>query len=186
MTTAQAVKASQRAHWILDPSHSEIGFAVKHLMISTVKGRFESFDAQIELDETDPTDGEIRVSIDADSINTRFKQRDDHLRSADFFDAATHPKIEFVSRSIERVSDDHFRVVGDLTIRGVTREVELDAEVAGRSREWGKEIMGVSLTGSVDRRDYGLLWNQAVETGGIAVGNEVSLNIQVELQRSSA
>jgi polyisoprenoid-binding protein YceI len=183
MTTTHATHAAERTRWNLDASHTEIGFSVKHLMISNVKGRFENFEADIEFDESDPTEGEIRVSIDVDSIDTRFKQRDDHLRSADFFDAANHPKIEFVSRRIERVGDEHYRVIGDLTIRGVTREVALDAETNGPSRAWGKEILGVSLTGTVDRREYGLLWNQALETGGIAVGNAVTLSVQAELQK---
>jgi polyisoprenoid-binding protein YceI len=182
MATTQ-VQTANRTKWELDAVHSEVGFAVKHLMISTVKGRFQKFDAQVELNEADLTDSTIRVTIDVSSIETRAGQRDDHLRSADFFDAANHPQIEFVSRQIEQDGADKFVVTGDLTIRGVTKEVKLDAELSGRSRMWGNEVMGFTLTGTVDRREFGLLWNQAVETGGVVVGNDVKLHIEAELKR---
>lgn len=183
LATEKAPQSPTRTTWDLDPVHSEIGFAVRHLMISSVKGRFQSFDAQVELNEADLSDSAIRVEIDAASIDTRSAQRDEHLRSADFFDAGNHPKIVFVSRRIERLAADRYAVTGDLTIRGVMQEVTLSAELAGRSRMWGNEVLGLSLTGTIDRREFGLLWNQAVETGGIAVGNEVRLIIEAELKR---
>jgi polyisoprenoid-binding protein YceI len=183
MLATAETKTAARTTWELDPVHSEIGFAVRHLMISTVKGRFQNFNAQIELNDSDLTDSSIRVEVDVASVDTRSGQRDDHLRSADFFDAANHPKMVFQSRSIEKVGDDRYLVTGDLAIRGVTHEVKLDAEVAGRSRMWGNEVIGVSLTGVIDRREYGLLWNAAVETGGVVVANEVKLHIEAEVKR---
>jgi polyisoprenoid-binding protein YceI len=183
MLTTTQTKSAGRTTWELDAVHSEIGFAVRHLMISTVKGRFQNFAAQIELNDADLTDSSLRVEVDVTSIDTRSAQRDDHLRSADFFDAANHPKMVFQSRRIEKVEEDHYVVTGDLTIRGVTHEVKLDAEVAGPSRMWGNEVIGVTLTGTIDRREYGLLWNQAVETGGVVVGNEVKLLIEAEVKK---
>lgn len=170
--------------WQLDPSHSHVGFAVKHLMVSTVRGQFHQYSATIDLDTADLTKARIRAEIDVASIDTREEKRDEHLRSADFFDAAQHPKIVFVSKSITRVDDETYRVIGDMTIRGTTREVTLDAEYAGVQKDpWGGTRTGFSLTGSVDRREFGLTWNAALETGGVLVGDKVKLAIEVELMQ---
>ncbi|MGH7459680.1 MAG: YceI family protein [Longimicrobiales bacterium] len=170
--------------WQIDPAHSEIGFSVKHMMVTTVRGRFQNFAARIELNEQDPAQSKISVEIDVASVDTREQQRDDHLRSADFFDVANHPTMTFVARNAERVSGDRYRVVGDLTIRGVMREVVLDAEITGRGKDpWGGERLGVSATTRINRGDYGLKWNVALETGGILVAEEVKINLEVQLIR---
>ncbi|MEX2281510.1 MAG: YceI family protein [Gemmatimonadota bacterium] len=180
----EAVQERGLANWQVDAAHSEVGFAVRHLMVANVKGRFQNLTADLQLEESDPTHSRIRVDIDAASIDTRSEQRDQHLRSADFFDAENHPRISFQSDRIERVSDDRYRVTGDLTIRGVTRQVSLDTEVSGPEKDpWGGERLGVSATTKIDRRDFGLTWNQALETGGLAVSHDVKINIELELIR---
>lgn len=168
--------------WTIDPSHAEIGFAVRHLMIATVRGRFGAVSGTVTVDETNPRDSKIDVTVDVTSIDTRQEMRDNHLRSPDFFDVATYPTIHFVSKRIEGDIDGEFRVTGDLTIRGVTREVALTASLEGRTRDpWGNERAGFSATGKVNRHDFGLTWNQALESGGVMVGDEVKLTIDVEL-----
>lgn len=170
--------------WQLDPSHSHVGFAVKHLMVSTVRGEFRTYTGTLELDPADLTRSRVTAEIDVASIDTREEKRDEHLRSADFFDAEHHPKITFESTRIERVDDETFRVVGNLTIRGNTREVTLEAEYAGIQKDpWGGTRTGFSLSGQIDRREFGLTWNAALETGGLLVGEKVKLQIEVEAQR---
>ncbi len=170
--------------WKVDPVHTEIGFTVKHLMVTNVKGRFNDFVAQIEIDEEDPTRSSAVLEIEAASVDTHTQQRDDHLRSIDFFDLANHPKISFKSRRIDRVDTDRFSVTGDLTIRGTTREVVLDTEVAGPQKDpWGGERMGIKATTTIDRRDYGVSWNQVLDAGGIALSNDVRIDIELQLIR---
>ena len=168
--------------WTIDSSHAEIGFAVRHLMIATVRGRFGAMSGTVTVDETSPRNSKIDVTVDVTSIDTRQEMRDNHLRSPDFFDVATYPTIHFVSKRIEGDIDGTFRVVGDLTIRGVTREVTLAANLEGRTRDpWGNERAGYSATGKINRHDFGLTWNQALESGGVMVGDEVKLTVDVEL-----
>lgn len=178
--------AAQLTKYNLDPSHSEIGFSVKHLMVTNVKGRFHTFDAQVELDEQDLTNSKLSVSIDTASIDTRNEQRDGHLRSADFFDAENHPKVTFESRRIERAAaDDMYKVIGDLTIRGVKREITLDAEETGRGKDpWGGSRIGFELRGKLNREEFGLKWNQALETGGVLVATDVKLVIDIEVVKA--
>ncbi len=167
--------------WEIDSAHTDVGFSVKHLMISTVRGRFSDVRGTIRIDDDDLTTAIVQVEIGAASIDTRQQQRDDHLRSGDFFDVEKFPTIEFESRRIERIENDRYRVVGDLTIRDVTREVVLDATQEGRGRDpWGGERLGFSATTTIDRRDFGLTWNQALETGGLVVGNEIRITLDVE------
>lgn len=167
--------------WQIDPTHSHVEFAVKHMMISTVKGRFADVKGTVVLDEADLTSAVVDVTLDVASIDTRQQQRDDHLRSADFFDAQRFPTIHFVGKSVARQGDG-FRVVGDLTIRGVTREVTLAVTDEGRGRDpWGKTRAGVSATTKIDRREFGLVYNQTLETGGILVGDEVKISVEAEL-----
>lgn len=167
--------------WQIDPMHSHVEFAVKHMMISTVKGRFADVKGTVVLDEADLTSGVVDVTLAVASIDTRQQQRDDHLRSADFFDAQRFPTIHFVSKSVARHGDG-FRVVGDLTIRDVTREVTLAVTDEGRGRDpWGKTRAGVSATTKIDRREFGLVYNQTLETGGILVGDEVKISVEAEL-----
>jgi polyisoprenoid-binding protein YceI len=167
--------------WSLDPAHSEVGFAVKHMMISTVRGRFGGVEGTIRLDESDPSRSSVEVGIDVASIDTRQDQRDAHLRSADFFDAEAFPRITFRSRRVEPVAEGAFRVIGDLTIRDVTREVTLTATDEGRGTDpWGAEKAAFAATTSIDRRDFGLTWNQALEAGGVLVANEVRISLEIQ------
>ena len=180
MDTATA----QKTTWTIDTAHSHIGFSVRHMMITTVKGRFTGVEGELQLDERDASESEVRVTIAAASVDTGIGPRDEHLRSADFFDVANHPELIFESKRIEQESDDRFRVVGDLTIRGVTREVVVEVKEEGR----GVDPMGqtrVGFTGStkIDRTEYGLTWNQAVEAGGVLVSDEVKITIDVSAIR---
>lgn len=167
--------------WQIDPAHTEVEFAVKHMMISTVKGRFGEVSGTITLDEADLSGSSVEVEIDVASIDTRQADRDAHLRSADFFDVENHPKLTFRSRRVEATEGGGFRIVGDLTIRGETREVVLEGAEEGRGKDpWGNEKAGFSARTSIDRRDFGLTWNSALETGGVLVGNEVKITLDVQ------
>ena len=167
--------------WQLDSSHSTVGFSVKHMMIATVRGQFQRYTADLAIDLDDITRSQVSAEIEVASIDTREAKRDEHLRSGDFFDAAGHPTITFVSRRIERAGGDDYRLIGDLTIRGTTREVVLEAEFAGVHKDpWGNTRTGFTVTGAVDRKDFGLTWNAALETGGVLVGDKVKLSLDLE------
>jgi polyisoprenoid-binding protein YceI len=167
--------------WQIDAAHSDIGFAVKHMMISTVKGRFTDVSGTVAFDEADAAGSSVDVTINAASVDTRQEQRDTHLRSADFFDVENYPALTFRSRRVESVGSGEFRVVGDLTIRGATREVTLEVADEGRGQDpWGKERAGFSARTVIDRRDFGLTWNAALEAGGILVGNDVKISLEVQ------
>lgn len=168
--------------WKLDPAHSSLQFAVKHMVIATVRGEFGAYTVDAEIDEADVTRSRAVVRIEAASIDTGNADRDAHLRSADFFDAEAHPAIVFVTRGIERRGGDEFVVRGDLTIRGVTRPIALDAEIRGPVKDpWGGMRMGLSASGKVNRKEWGLNWNAALEAGGFLVGDDVRLSIEAEL-----
>lgn len=168
--------------WQLDKSHSEISFSVRHMMISTARGRFEDFDGKFEVNETDPGQSKIEVTIQAASINTKDGQRDGHLKSPDFFDVEKYPTLSFKSTRIEQVNGQNFRLIGDLTIKDVTKEVALAVEYAGQSKSpWGTVSAGFSAHTKINRKEWGLVWNVALETGGMLVGEEVSINIELEL-----
>jgi polyisoprenoid-binding protein YceI len=168
--------------WAIDPAHSEVGFAVKHLMFATVKGVFRNFNGKIVLNEQNLAASSIEAEIDVSSIDTRQEQRDAHLRSPDFFDAENFPSMTFRSTKLERVDDGHYRAAGELTIRGVTREVVLDVEEMGRGGDpWGGQRIGYSATTKINREDFGLTWNQVLETGGVAVSREVKISVDVEV-----
>lgn len=170
--------------WQIDPAHTQAQFAVRHMMIATVKGRFARLTGEIRLDEADFTRSEVDVTIDAGSIDTRNDQRDQHLRSADFLDAGQHPEIRFRSTRIEPTGGDAFRLIGDLTIRGITHEVVLEVDRLGEGKSpWGQQVAGFEAHGVIDREQFGLRWNQALETGGVLVGNEVKLTLDVEAIR---
>ena len=181
-TTATTTTTPTQTTWSIDPAHSHVEFAVKHLMISTVKGRFAVVHGTVLTDESDPTKGHVEVEIDADSIDTREAQRDAHLKSADFFDVEKFPKITFKSTRISDVDGDSLKLTGDLTIHGVTRPVTLDVTSEGRGKDpWGGERAGFSAKGKIKRSDFGLTWNQALETGGFVVGDEIKISLDVEL-----
>lgn len=171
--------------WQLDPAHTNIEFAVKHLMIATVRGRFGDVQGTVQVDEENSRSAKVDVTIQAASVDTRQDQRDTHLRSPDFFDAPQFPTIRFVSRAIEGDSRKEFRLIGDLTIRGVTKEVTVNVSNEGQGVDpWGNLRAGFSASAKIDRRDFGLTWNQALETGGIAVGHDVKLTIDAEFFRA--
>jgi len=179
--------ANSTPTWAIDTMHAEVGFAVKHLMISTVRGRFGAVAGTVLLDEANPADSTVDVTIDVASIDTRQEMRDNHLRSPDFFDVANHPTMRFVSKRIEGDIRKKFRVVGDLTIRDVTREVTVEATNEGSTKDpWGNDRVGISASAKLSRGDFNLTWNQALETGGVMVGDEVKLSIDVELIRQVA
>jgi polyisoprenoid-binding protein YceI len=180
-TLGQAVEKGTTV-WNIDPAHTHVEFGVRHLMISTVRGSFDDLEGTVTVENDDPETAQIDVTIRAASIDTRVEQRDQHLRSADFFDVERYPVLKFTSKKVERAGKGALRITGDLTIRDATREVVLDVEELGRTRDpWGNERAGFSVSGRIDRRDFGLTWNQALETGGVVVGNEVKIGADVEL-----
>lgn len=173
----------------LDAAHSAAEFAAKHMMITTVRGRIADLGGTIAMDETAPDRSTVEVELAAASIDTRSEQRDAHLRSGDFLDVETFPAITFRSHRVEGASlreGTRFRVVGDLTIRGVTREVTLDATYEGRGRDpWGGERVSFSADATIDRRDFGLTWNAALETGGVLVSNEIRIHLEAQALRAA-
>ena len=175
--------------WQIDPTHSAVEFAVKHMMFTTVRGRFKDVKGTVEVDEKNPDRSVIDVEIAAASIDTGTADRDAHLRSADFLDVENHPTITFRSRRVEgamKKEGDKFTVVGDLTIRGTKMEVMLEAEYEGTGKDpWGGTRGGARATAKIDRRDWGLKWNQALETGGILVANEVRIEIEVQAVKAA-
>lgn len=173
--------------WKSDPTHSSVEFSVRHLMISTVKGRFNQFEITLEGDPENLPGAKVNVSIDVASIDTMTADRDNHLRSADFFDVENHPKITFASTSIKSVGGNEYEVTGDLTIRGVTRPVTLKVVYEGSGKDpWGGERAAFSVSGRLNRKDFGLTWNTVLETGGVLVGEEVKVELQVELIQQAA
>lgn len=168
--------------WTIDPSHSHIGFSVKHMMVSKVKGEFESYKADIEAaDLADLSTAKIHITIDPATITTRNTDRDNHLKSADFFDTETYPNITFTSTNIEK-SDDHYKVTGDLTIRDVTKSVTFDVEYNGKgTNPWGQVVYGFEGEAKINREDFGLTWNTALETGGVLVGKDIKINVELEV-----
>lgn len=169
------------ATYAIDASHSHVGFSVKHMMFATVRGSFSRVEGTIVADYDDPAKSSVEVTIDASSIATGDEKRDAHLRSADFFDVETYPTITFRSTSVEARSDDEFSIEGDLTIRGVTRPVRIQAEFTGTgTNPWGAEVAGFSGKTKIDRKEFGLTWNAALEKGGVLVGDEIKIELEVE------
>jgi polyisoprenoid-binding protein YceI len=183
-TMSTATLQDRATTWNIDAAHTEVGFEVKHLMISKVRGRFAGVSGVIQLDGSDLANSSVVAEIDAASIDTRQEQRDAHLRSADFFDVERFPAIRFSSTRVERGTGDDFEVHGELTIRDVTRPVVLSVTDEGRGRDpWGGDRAGFSASLVVDRRDFGLTWNQALETGGVLVANEIRISLEVQAVR---
>ncbi len=172
------------ATFIIDPTHSEVSFKVKHLMISTVTGSFGQFDANMSAEKENFTDAQISFEADIDSISTKNDQRDQHLRSADFFDAENHPKMTFVSTALTQKSDTDYVLSGNLTIRGTTKPVELAVEYAGKMVDfYGNEKHGFEINGKLSRKEFGLQWNGITEAGGVVVSDEVKLSVNVQFQK---
>ncbi|MEX2110421.1 MAG: YceI family protein [Gemmatimonadaceae bacterium] len=184
--TAEApTKGTVRTAWKLDPAHTLVEFSAKHMMITTVKGRIVDVEGSIYTDEKDPKNSSVEVTLKGATLDTRNDQRDQHLRSGDFLNVEKFPEIRFRSTSIEG-NKDEFKLTGDLTIRDVTREVTLDVEYHGQNRDpWGGERVGFSASGKIDRREFGLLWNQALETGGVLVGNDIKINIEAQAVKTA-
>lgn len=171
--------------WTLDRAHSNISFTVTHMMISDVTGVFKQFDAQVETSKEDFSDAKIYVTIQAKSIDTGNERRDAHLRSADFFNADVDSIITFKSKKFEKVSGNKYKLIGDLTMRGVTKEVMLDAEYKGKIKGFRGFIAAFKASTTINRKDWGLTWNRAIEAGGWVVGEEVTINIAVELNQQN-
>jgi polyisoprenoid-binding protein YceI len=172
--------------WVLDPAHSEIIFKVKHLMISNVRGEFRKFSAEANLDETNLIGSSVIANIDASSIFTNANDRDTHLKSADFFDSENYKELTFTGTSFIKADDDKYLLKGNLTIKGVTKEVVFDVEFGGVNKDpWGNEKAGFSLNGKINRKDWGLNWNAALEAGGVLVGEEVKISAEVQLVKQA-
>ena len=172
--------------WTIDKSHSQIGFAVKHMMISTVRGQFKDFDAQLEIDDNDLTHSYLDGAVKTVSVDTQDERRDGHLRSADFFDAEKYPVMKFVSTRIEKKGEDQYHVTGDLTIKDVTREATFNVTEEGRGKDpWGGQRIGFSGQLTVNRKDFGLNWNVALEAGGWLVQDQVKITIDLEVVQAA-
>jgi polyisoprenoid-binding protein YceI len=172
--------------WALDPTHSEIGFKVKHMMFTNVSGNFTSFNVTAETSGDDFAGAKIEFTADTASVNTNNEQRDGHLKSGDFFDAETFPKISFSATSYKQVSGSDYELVGNLTIKDVTKSVTLNVENGGLMKDpWGNLKAGFTITGKINRNDFGLVWNAALETGGVLVSEEVKINCEIQLVKQA-
>ena len=173
--------------WVIDIAHSEIEFIIKHLMVTNVKGRFNEFDASIYTTGDDFMSAEIDCWINAASIDTGSEDRDKHVKSADFFDVENHPQITFQANTVGNVDNDgSYELWGELTIKGISKKIKLDVEFGGVVKDpWGNEKAAFSINGKIARQDWGLTWNAALETGGLLVSDEVKINCELQLKRSS-
>jgi polyisoprenoid-binding protein YceI len=179
--TAEQQVATKQTTWQLDPVHTTVKFAVRHMVVAEVSGRFSKFEGTIVRPTEDFSNGVIEVKINAASINTDNEMRDNHLRSADFFDVEKHPELIFKSRAFEKTGNDEYKILGDLTMHGVTKPVELKAEYFGEIKDWeGKRHIGFKAEGALNRADYGLTYNMALEAGGVVVGEKIKLHLDVE------
>jgi|SRR5579863_8156165 len=182
---ASGTAAAAPVTYVIDPVHSTAGFRVRHLMVSHVRGEFSGVNGTVRFDPANASNSQVEATIDATTINTRDEQRDQHLKSADFLDVGKFPRITFTSRKVTPVEAGHWKVTGDLTIRGVTREITLNVE--GPTPEvkdpWGNVKIGGEATAKINRKDFGLVWNVSLETGGVLVGDEVAIHLELELAR---
>ena len=173
--------------WNIDPVHSAIAFSVRHMVVSRTRGRFARWNGQIRFDPANPSASSVEVAIDAASIDTADAQRDAHLRSADFFDVERFPTASFRSTRLEDLGGNRYRITGDLTLRGVTKPVTLETTYEGSAKDpWGGERAGFIASTSIDRREFGLEWNTALETGGLVVGDKVELSLEIEALKQPA
>jgi polyisoprenoid-binding protein YceI len=180
------MKTEEKTNWAIDASHSKIGFRVKHLMISNVLGNFREFEGKITTEGNDFSTAEIAVSLSTASVDTEIADRDTHLKSADFFDAANFPKITFTGSALKDLGDDMYELTGDLVIKGVTNKVVLSVEFGGLMADpWGNMKAGFSITGKINRKDWGLNWNAALEAGGVLVSEEVKIACDIELVKAA-
>ena len=166
-------------------THTNVGFSIKHMMISNVKGNFNTYAGEIDFDVDKKLFNKLSAKIDASSIDTGIAKRDDHLRSADFFDVENHPKLTFTGKSFSKINENNYELVGDLNIKDITKEVKLPVEFSGLMQDpWGNTKVGLNIEGQINRKDWGLNWNSALETGGVLVGEEVKLIIDLQLVKS--
>lgn len=182
ITLALPIVASASS-WSIDPDHSTVGFKARHLMVSNVKGNFGKYTGTVDLNEKDISKSHVQVTIDTTSINTNVQKRDDHLKSADFFDVAAFPTMTFVSKKITRAGKNKLKVTGDLTLHGVTRQVTLDMEALSKESKdpWGNIRRGTTASTTINRKDFGLAWNKALETGGVMVGDNITITLDIEM-----
>jgi len=170
-----------KSNWAIDPTHSEIGFKVKHMMFTNVSGKFTQFEATIENEDDAFETSKIDFSADVNSVDTANSDRDNHLRSADFFDVENFAKLTFKSTAIQKTNEGLYQINGDLTIKDVTKNIALEAEYSGLMKDpWGNTKIGLSLNGKINRKDFGLTWNAALETGGVLVGEDIKLAAEVQ------
>ena len=168
--------------WVLDPTHSELGFKIKHLMISNVSGSFKNFNAEVETEDEDFSTAEISLNAEMAYISTNNEQRDAHLRTSDFFEVEKFPELHFKSTKVEKIDSDSFALHGDLTLKGVTKPVKLSVEYNGVTKDpWGGERAGFVITGKIKRTDWGVNFNGVLETGGVMLGEEVKINSEIQL-----
>jgi polyisoprenoid-binding protein YceI len=175
-------------NWNLDTVHSSVNFWVRHLMVAKVHGRFDKWSGSLAFDEQDPSHSRVEVEIDATSVDTREPQRDAHLRSADFLDTEKYPTLRFTSTKVERSSDGNLRLTGDLTMHGATKPVTLDVEYAGRAKHPNPKMgerAGFSARGTLNRKDWGLVWNQVLDAGGFALSDKVEIHLEIEATKTS-
>ena len=182
-TVAATSQSSKPTQWQIDPAHSAAHFSVRHLMISNVRGEFTKLSGSALINPADPAKSSVEVTIEAASVNTREPQRDDHLRSADFLDVANHPTLTFRSKRIESLGPENFKLTGDLTIRGVTKEIafEVEGPTAPVKDPWGNIRAGITASTKINRKDFGAAFNALTETGGLVVGDEVKITVEAEL-----
>ena len=181
LISAQAL--AETSEWAVDASHAHVGFSVPHMVVSETEGEFKTFSGKVQLDEQDLTKSTVEFTIDVNSLNTDSADRDKHLKSPDFFDAAKYPQITFKSTKIKKAGKV-FKVTGDLTIKGVTKPVTLDVTLSEAVQNpWGKQVRGVKVAGLIKREDFGVSWNKTLDKGGVVVGNDVTLDIKLELNK---
>ncbi|NRS87820.1 polyisoprenoid-binding protein YceI [Flavobacterium sp. 7E] len=170
-----------KANWAIDPTHSEIGFKVKHMMFTNVSGKFNAFEASIENDEDHFESSKISFSADVNSVDTNNLDRDNHLRSADFFDIENYSKLTFKATSIKKIDEGEYQITGDLSIKDFTKSIVLETEYSGLMKDpWGNTKIGLSISGKINRKEFGLTWNSALETGGVLVGEEIKLLAEIQ------
>jgi len=176
-----------KTNWVLDPTHSELGFKIRHLMISNVSGSFKNFKIDVKTENEDFSTAKILATVDMDSIDTKNQQRDEHLRNSDFFETDKYPELIFKSTKIEKAEEDTFILHGDLTMKGITKPVKLNLEFNGLVKDpWGGERAGFLLTGKINRHEWGINFNAALEAGGLALGEDVKIHSEVELVKEVA
>lgn len=174
------------ATWKIDPTHSEIGFKVKHLMITNVSGNFRDFEGTVQTNSDDFHDANITFEAHVASVDTKNEQRDEHLKNGEFFDAVQFPKIQFTSKQVKKISQDEYKLLGHLTIRNETHPIELDVEYAGIQVDpWGQTKAGFELKGRLHRSDYGLRWNSTTEAGGLVLSDEIKLHMNIQLTKAA-